>query len=465
MRRLLILCIALALVSSFATTQVAGKHNGLFIGTSIYTTMTSAVGEYTPQNTWVMYPTNMTQGPWTHWGNMWHAAQDTDNQSVITYALVGAGPTDYAFVQWDPIAGGVVGTIWQAPFATRYPLNVTDITVDSNGDIVGYDSQVNQVVRYDRFAGKWVGTTINVNLSPNGGLGGVEWDKVNGGFLIANSRATAAPYNQVLIRLSADQKTPTVIAVDNSATGNVRANMGGTMLDDGTWVSSSYTSFQYHEVKAGTTLWTAGPVAASLTTTDVGHEYFAAAGRGYYAILVGGTTVIQHAIAHVDATTTPHTYTNLAAPATLPNGVTGWAMEAMPLYQRGIATHRTGKGTWDIYIKPDPQGTFAGKSYVVAASLAGGRPAIPLPDGREIFLVPDVLTVATAMGPFPPFLTGNVGVLDPFGRATAKLNLGALGTTANGNVIHFCGVVIDAAAPGGIGWVFDPWAFSIDVLP
>ena len=137
----------------------------------------------------------------------------------------------------------------------------------------------------------------------------------------------------------------------------------------------------------------------------------------------------------------------------------------MALYDRDLCTVRTGKATWDINIKPDPQGTWAGKQYIVAASLTGSKPPIVLPDGRQIFLLPDVLTVATAMGPFPPFLTNNVATLDPFGVNTAKLNLTALGTAANGNLIHFCGVVLDPKAPSGIAWVFEPCAFFIDVQP
>ena len=61
--------------------------------------------------------------------------------------------------------------------------------------------------------------------------------------------------------------------------------------------------------------------------------------------------------------------------------------------------------------------------------------------------------------------TGNIGKLDPFGVAKARIDLSLLGTGANGTVIHFCGVVLDPAAPSGIAWVLEPWAFVIDVEP
>ena len=52
------------------------------------------------------------------------------------------------------------------------------------------------------------------------------------------------------------------------------------------------------------------------------------------------------------------------------------------IYDRDLVTRRTGKATWDIYINPGAR-RFAGKPYVVAASLSGAWPATRFPGGRE----------------------------------------------------------------------------------
>lgn len=467
MRKFLVLGLVLAVLASLAVGQTAGVHRGLYIGVGNYRLtslgpLLSAVGEYTPQNVFMMYPTG--HSAWPHWGNMWHATQDVDNQSVITYALVGSAPNSLAFVQWDPILPGVLNTLWITPYTgTTYPANVTNITLNSDGDIVGYSTQYNQVVRFDRLNNQWVGTTLTTATGVNGGLGGFDWDKINGGYLLANCRSSTTPL-QNLIRIAPNLSSSTIVAT--TANANVLVNMGGGPLENGDWVGSSYTSFLYTEVKAGTGQWSTGPTSTFGTLTDVTPERFSAAGRGYYGSLVSVAGSLQnHAIGYFDATTTPHTVTTLAMPAPLPNNVLGWCMEAMPLYDRDLCTMRTGKATWDIRIKPDPAGIFGGKPYIVAVSLAGGKPAIVLPDKREIFILPDMLTVGTVRGGFPPLLTGNVGMLDVFGTATAKLDLTLLGTAANGSIAHFCGVVLDPASPSGIGWVLEPWAFLINVLP
>lgn len=462
MRRILVLGLVLAVLAPLAIGQAAGMHRGLYIGTSNSAAGMSAVGEFTSQNVFLMYPTG--HPAWPHWGNMWHAAQDVDNQSVLTYALVGAAPNSLAFIQWDPLLPGVLNTLWITAYTgTTYPGNVTNITLNSDGDLVGYDSQYSQVVRFDRLNNRWVGTTLTTATGVNGGLGGFDWDKINGGYLLANSRSSTTPL-QNLIRIAPNLSSSTIVATTSNA--NVLVNMGGGPLENGDWVGSSFTSFLYMEVKAGTAQWSTGPTSTFGTLTDVTPERFSAPGRGYYGSLASVSgSLTNHTIGYFDQTTTPHTVTTLATPAPLPNNVAGWIMEAMPLYDRDLCTIRTGKTTWDIKIKPDPVGLFSNKTYIVAASLTAGKPAIVLPDKRQIFIFPDMLTIATVQGAFPPFLTGNVGTLNAFGVATAKLDLKLLGTAANGTILHFCGVVLDPAAPSGIGWVLEPWAFLINVLP
>ena len=201
--------------------------------------------------------------------------------------------------------------------------------------------------------------------------------------------------------------------------------------------------------------WAAGPTGGGFYW-DVGAEKFAAPGRGYYAAVNAQPQLLLHA----DAATSPHTVTTLITGSTSP--MPSRMLEIQPLHRRDLATRRSGKSTWDVLINPGG-GILAGKSFVVGASLSGARPPVRVAGGRELFLVPDGLTILTVQGPVPPFLTGNHGVLDVGGRGRARLDLGLLGTSANGVVVHFGGLILDPAAPGGVAWVLDPWAFAINV--
>ena len=480
----LVLILALVLVAANATAQTAGQHRGIFVGTSnwlVGTTVNSAVGLFDTKNTFQTWPTSAS-GPWPHWGMMWGAAQDTDNQGVLLYYLNGwvvtitgnppttiINPISQGVVRFEPLLPGITSTLWSAPAATAFPANMTDFTVDSDGDLVSYDTNPNnpsmeQAVRFDRFNNRWVGTTLSVrsSMAANGGLGGLRWDKRKGGFWMSSARHTIGTTLQTLVRFSWDMSSSTLVATGGSP---ISANLGGCLLENGDWVSSSYTGYFYHEVKSGSSLWTSGPLSSSWVNLDVGAEKYAAAGRGYYAALVDRTTG-NHTIGYFDATTTPHTLTTLAAGVALPGVGSGFLAEALPLYNQDLVTQRTGKGTWDILVNPDPLGSqfLQGKDYLIVASLSGAMP-IKLPSGRQLFITPDQLTLLTVNGPLPPFFTGSVGKLSPFGKAAAKLNLAALGTNANGVVINFAGAIFDSTAPDGIAWVLEPCALVIEVLP
>jgi hypothetical protein len=104
----------------------------------------------------------------------------------------------------------------------------------------------------------------------------------------------------------------------------------------------------------------------------------------------------------------------------------------------------------------------AGKLYVMAFSLSGSKPGLPLPDGRVIPLFPDALTFLTAQSAFPPFVTNNHGQLDPSGRATVRLNANPLGGAARGVRIWAAALTLDSAAPLGIGRISGPVLFVLN---
>jgi hypothetical protein len=454
MRTRLLLLAAIVLVAAGsrpAPAQVAGHHDGMFIGFSnLGSTAASAVGTLNANNLLQTY-VSQANGPWPHWGHIWGATPDVDNERVLIHALVGLvnPPPGYALVAWDPGRPGIVSTLWSGPFGQGVPQNLTNLTLNSDGNPVSYDTVLGHLVELDRQTGLW--SSRRIAVPNNAGLAGFVWDRLRGGYLWANSGSTAAS-SQVLLRTAPDGVTTTVAWDPNP---NYRGAYGGDLLENGDWISGSLWNAQYLMVGAASSVWTTGPNTA-LRMWDVTAERFSAPGRGYWAGLVTSPQLI----AHVDASTTPHAITTLVASTT--QAMPSWIMEVLPLHDRDLVTRRTGKATWDLLVNPGG-GRFAGRPYVVAASLGGATPAIPLPDGREVFLVPDALTVLSARGPVWPFLVGNTGTLDAAGRATAHLDLRALGLAANGIVVHLAGAVLDASAPAGVGWVLDPWAFVIDV--
>jgi len=451
--------LALAVV---ATGQVAGKHRGLHLGLGNVLPATSGIAEVSPQGTLTVFQTSPS-GPWPYWGNLWGVTQDIDNRSIISYGLEGTAPDAKVFVRWDPMSHSVTSVLWRAPYPTIPPNPSSDLTLNPDGNVVGYYSGVetNVIVEFDQRTG--VMTTTSLPVYPSGwgwlgGVGGVEWDKLNDGFYGANSNYWNHPMQQMLLWTSGDLKTSSVVATTTSTL--MIASVGGTLLENGDWVSSSRNmQFAYMEVKAGSGQWTPGLNLGGLIFRDVSAEKYAAPGRGYYASIAD--LVTKEHVAYVNAMTTPHTITTLVN--TNKPTVVGGIHEVHPLYERDLCTRKTGDRKWDILINPDPTGALGleGKRYVVAVSRKGATPPITFPDGRQLFLRPDILTLLSFLGPVPPLLTGNHGRLTAKG-ATAKLNARRLGPTAKGLVLHLSGLVYDCKAPCGIAWVLEPCAVRID---
>jgi hypothetical protein len=104
----------------------------------------------------------------------------------------------------------------------------------------------------------------------------------------------------------------------------------------------------------------------------------------------------------------------------------------------------------------------ANKSYVLALSLSGCKPGVPLRDGRVIPLNPDNLTVATVQYSLPPLLAGNLGVLNAFDEAVATMDLNSLGSAVKGLRVWAAALTLDPAAPSGISQVSAPLLFVLD---
>jgi len=117
-----------------------------------------------------------------------------------------------------------------------------------------------------------------------------------------------------------------------------------------------------------------------------------------------------------------------------------------------VATERRSAGCWDVRLHFTGQG---GSAYAVGLSLSGVRPGLFLPDGRRICFNPDALTAPSAAGQLAPIFTGQAGVLDTAGRATARLDVSALAPLA-GLRVWIQALVLDPRAPLGIRTVPDP---------
>jgi len=123
------------------------------------------------------------------------------------------------------------------------------------------------------------------------------------------------------------------------------------------------------------------------------------------------------------------------------------------LESRNVQTVRSAAGRFTIGLNVP---TDAGKGYVLGLSLTGYKPMFPLPDGRRIPLVVDPLTVLSLQGALAPFVTGTVGQLDAFGKATARMDVSSLINVIKGLKVWMVLATLDAKAPLGISTICDP---------
>jgi len=473
MKKLAPALLALGLAASL-TAQAKGKHRGLLIGGGNLAHGVSWMLQLDAANrpTTLRTRHNTPSAPWTTWGNVFGMTMDADNRTVIVPGIVGTvlNPMVYALVRYDPQAKAVVGTLWQGAATSLTIRSWSNLTLDSDGDVITIDNSYlpDKLATYDVFARTWRLTPLPALMQWPGigigaGVGGCEWDEFLGGI----NHVTWFGSNVVpgyLFHTSYDGLvTRTLVPVPSPGFMGIQVRFGGTVLDSGDWVSSVHAAGRPTGTYSFYLLASPGGpgmamvyVGTGLVPWDVTHEKYAAPGRGFW---VANGWPREARYVDVDANTLAVLHTGTTT--TWPNQN---AFEILPLYDRDLGSRRTGKATWDLYINPGA-GAHAGQAYVVLASLASPRPGVTLPDGREIHIGLDALAVATSRGPFPPFITGNLGVLDRQGMGTVRIDMSALGTRANGTVIHFSGLVLDPAAPSGIAWVCDPHAFVIDVLP
>lgn len=453
--------------------QAAGAHRGLLIGGGNLASGVNWMLQLDAQNR----PTTLRSqvghpiAPWRTWGNLYGMTMDADNRTVIIPGI--ASPTLHplilALVRYDPAASAVVGTLWQGPATTLTLTNWSNLTLNSDGDVITIDNgrASDAVAEFDVHAGAWRRTDLPVTwpwlgLGLGAGVGGCEWDAFRGGVHHVTMDGSSVAHGY-LWHTSHDYRTTSSLSqVLFAGLSGFAVRFGGTLLENDDWISSaigmanpsSFSAYFISSPRNGRWSWV--NVGTGTTPLDVTHEKYAAPGRGVWS-----ANWWPQEARYIDTVglTTQTVYAG--TPTTWP----GNAYEILPLYNRDLGSRRTGKATWDLFVNPGG-GLHAGRPYLIAASFTAPHRGLKLPDGRQVFLGMDGLALATAQGPIPPLLTGTHGTLNPTsGVGKARIDLTQLGRAFNGRVLHFCAVVLDPTAPSGMAWVCEPHAFVIDVLP
>jgi len=123
---------------------------------------------------------------------------------------------------------------------------------------------------------------------------------------------------------------------------------------------------------------------------------------------------------------------------------------------RHIQTVRIAKHKWDVLLDC-PQ--YPRKTYVLALSLSGVRPGIPLSDGRNINLEFDLLTFMSVNGLLGSMFNRGPLVLDANGWAKATIDSSSIGPL--GCPLWLAMAVLDRQAPCGIAYLPDTYVMAL----
>ncbi len=110
-----------------------------------------------------------------------------------------------------------------------------------------------------------------------------------------------------------------------------------------------------------------------------------------------------------------------------------------PLGSETNAISASAGGTVDFLL--DAGTANAGRDYVLLASASGTSPGLPLPGGLTLPLNPDAFFHVVRHSTGSPEFTGFQGTLDPAGRASARLDLGARPELL-GSTLHFAFICV-----------------------
>jgi hypothetical protein len=337
----------------------------------------------------------------------------------------------------DPNILAVVGTLATHPYLSNY---VYGMQMDSNGDLL-VASQA-RLLRIDP-AGRTVSITQNASFAMHLGL------DIDTGDLISGAGTN-------LYRLARDGSSVATFGTGfNFRYGDIAQDVLTGDVFVPTCCGYVTNGVSLHVLRAGTsvaTVFLADPTGLVGAYGPNPDRASAARPR-----LVTGS--------HIFLSSAPNSggmwYLDLATatPTKLAPFPHTTLSDSTILGSREIQSVRTAPGRYDLRFNIPTEG---GIPYVAAVSLSGVRPSIRLPDGRRIALVPDTFTVASVSGWLVPFLTGNLGSLDPFGRATARLDVSSIYSAVKGLRLWVLLITLDSRAPLGLATICDPRVLVID---
>jgi len=302
-----------------------------------------------------------------------------------------------------------------------------DMVLNQDGDLVF--TSTTDIYKY---SGGKITTIATAPATATNWYGGMEIDIDTGRYVL---QAKNSPY--------------ALIAIDDAGTiatlgtgGNPRYSITQD-IRTGDWYQGSFSSL--YLLKQGTSSF----VQVTLS----------GASAYYYALACDRASAANPRIVSLHnngATTSRLNYTDLTSYVvtltTLNFGIYNYETE----FFRGndLCTAKTGTGKWSINLSLPNE---AGKNYVMAMSLTGVRPGIPLPDGRRINLALDGLTILTIQNLIPTIFNPGPGALSATGQAAGWLDVNGLPPLSGVRVWVEALVV----GPGSIGTIVDPVGITL----
>jgi len=341
-------------------------------------------------------------------------AMDNDNQNVVICQT--SPPTLYRV---DPVQNAIVGTIFQgSPLSYIQYFNPT-----STGDFLLAEQQIVWIIKGNGSAATSIrsgapfqylqGCIQDLNTG-HYAMGDINADAI---FLVANDGTLVTTY-------SAPGVNPFSLTQDHRDGAFIVGHGGGGKV------------FRVDPLGAVTTVF-----SASANFNAICFDRWSGNGE-----IVGGTTVVYRlTIGGVVVKTHPG----------IPSTNSGMCFDK----GRNVVPVKVGSPN-HYRIDLNFPG-FAGKTYVLAMSLTGFAPGIPV-GGRVVQLVPDDLFVLSVKGLLAPVLANNVGVLDPFARASATLDLRSFGNLLSGLRVWTAAVVVEPLAPGSLGAISKPYVIPFE---
>ena len=311
---------------------------------------------------------------------------------------------------------------------------------DQDGTWLVTTSDTNALLRFDPVA-RTVATIYNHGPESGGIVNSVAVDGRTQEYLLGLYGDGVSPVPRGVIRVNRTGTAATTLA--SGAPWNNISSLAWD-LDTGKVAVTKFSAPEFVRLESGGGLTTiAGPTYANASTLARDKSFW-----------VAGNGFLRRIDSRNGATVKTHTFTGF-----LPTCVAVYGDRQ--LHTTGSSA--TGQTLTFHLQSARPQD--AGKGFVLAFSMAGSHPGIPLPDGRVIRMAYDTFLPANIIGLLSAFWNGgtNIGILDGKGQGTARFTIPTfLPKTAKFQFFAVF-VTLDSAAPSGIGTVSNAVPFTTNL--